>query len=246
MDIMTINRAQQLLNLCERRIKPVYYEDLIKGIYRIIDKILIEYKKYDPDYNERKEQHLRETTKVRLLINTKDVRVVIPHVDSKLNRLIDDKVFDYTGKVGWFLQKAVGFDKEPVDYVNFNHEWIFSPGAHPDSDRRIYTIPNILYHATPLSNTTAILKQGLLPNSDYRHTRWMEVGQYEVIYLAKNKVDSLDVLKKQGYNEKEVIVFRVDTSKLLHGAKFYQDPQHVRAFYTTTRIPVNALTIDEG
>jgi O-acetyl-ADP-ribose deacetylase (regulator of RNase III) len=130
-------------------------------------------------------------------------------------------------------------------------------------------VPKYLWHTTKIENAKAILKKGLLPkslsndldNGDPAFENRVLVRHYpDRIYLADSEAavekirdmlwqyhvrgdNDIESIHHGNFDASPFVVFRIDTSKLRKGTKFYKDPDFAPGVYTYTPIPPSALDL---
>lgn len=120
-------------------------------------------------------------------------------------------------------------------------------------------MPKYLYHFSLLNNKDRILRKGLFPGSrrDTSSFRFHD----KVFVLLNYDIDDIKTLASSMHSENQspedmyyngpilypIVVFKIDTSKLLPGTKIYADADgtynNMKAAWTPTRIPPNALSV---
>ena len=234
-----MNKAQKIFErlslLIERRVKPVHWEDLQKGIKNILNKY--------PDDNLATIERLKKFTSIYFYKDDGVLQITIPFINNKRASRFDDDIYALANHVGWFSADP------PFGNININNPYyqiFLAPGPHPDSDKRIIGLPHYLYHATLKTNVLNIEYKGILPRPDNRHPLYLEIGNYHVIYVALTPEDAKEILWKKGFTDENIAVFKIATNRLDPDVKFYRDPQYAKGIYTNSPIPSRALSLVEN
>ena len=165
----------------------------------------------------------------------------IDEFDDALNDLLNQIVPKY----GWFV----------LTRKNKNTWWFA-----PNYNELVVNVPKILYHVSPNYNAEKILKKGLFPKVGNKHDEFDEYGKrlYKPRIYLTSDLDEAEQLSMafqgdQIYNaqmrnkthQNYYYVFQIDTTKLLKGTKFYNDPEMNtgNSMWTYSRIPPNAVSL---
>jgi len=103
---------------------------------------------------------------------------------------------------------------------------------------RVEKLPGKIYHLTTEEKLKKILKVGLTPKSSI-----LLLNYRDRIYFSLN-YDSLINFSKQKSsitNKNDFIILEVETSKINHGTRFFEDPNFLNGVYTLENIPPYAI-----
>ncbi len=167
----------------------------------------------------------------------------------------EEFIQSYLPKRGWFLKtESRGSHSATLTFESRRGE-------------RIVDVPQHLWHATRYEYLKSIMKRGLVPKhhaDEDDFPSMVLVRKYpDRIYLALTeaaveKISGLlainDIETHHSMEEiyggglslddySKYVTFKVDTSKLKKGTKFYKDPDFPEGVYTYTHIPPTALSL---
>ena len=199
-----MNKAQSLLVLLERRIKPMKWQEYAQHLSSIIDKELSRYMLYSKTANY-----------YEILYNSSLGKITIkyPEVQDDTARRLFIKINSFSHDVGWWHIEPINkpIPKENERFLSPEKIIVFAPNPHPDSDKRITEIPKILYHSTVVSSLMNIFKKGLLPKPAKYKTEYEYFGHPWIVYVAKSPDISHAVLLQKGYEAGEVVTLEIHT-----------------------------------
>lgn len=162
--------------------------------------------------------------------------------DIFLNNLNDkiSKYLPFITNIGYYISK-VSFDGEDWT-MNYNNDSApISICIEPKYDYEV-SIPNILYHTSPLKFKNKILKYGLSPRSGNKLSK-----HPERIYLTddiKNAISFGNYLKNEEENEwyeNGYCIYSIDGKSL---SKLYSDINfRIGGYYTTNNISASYITL---
>jgi len=159
-----------------------------------------------------------------------------------LSRQIKLRILDKSKDYGWYaLQTSL---RERDKYLTFLIE--------PNYGELVESIPKYVYHTSNYYNRDKILKKGFIPQQQGKKSKHLprvyvalteKAGTDFMSYMSLHGIDPIDAYEHGDYNPQ--ILFRIDTSKLRPGTKFYYDVEvpNKTAAWTYTHIPPEAITV---
>jgi hypothetical protein len=169
-----------------------------------------------------------------------DIEEAAKKITEKLNAIIKG--------LGWYVRR--------IEYTRLRELTIYLTPL----EYRPEVIPPFLYHFSQAWNKERILRKGLLPHKGKYETDFMYPPRVHVLskldmsYLRQLAVaifshGSGQSIEDEYYNGNEayeipIVVFKIDSSKLRPGTKFYRDPATKNGLWTYTHIPPNALSVE--
>ena len=191
--------------------------------------------------------------------NSREVQVLLNLVSDNYILGLDKTMFPQIDRVlseiaknrGWLPLYRYGFDKKEDE----------AKGAHDFPDN-VYSVtfirnydepikdPAKLYHLTLWKNLDRILRKGILGNEHTNSGRLYKGRVYlslshEVSDYLHEAFRSMNSGGDDPYNDPYALL-EIDSSKLLPGTKFYEDPEQTGAVYTYSRIPPSAIVKING
>lgn len=148
---------------------------------------------------------------------------------------------------GWYVPEV----RNSRSYISI----FFRPLAYSP----IIRLPKFLYHFSALSNKGQILRKGLLPRRGQYGTDFMYPPRVHL--LSKYDLGSINELATSIFShgsgqsiesqyhdgvdgaDMPIVVFKIDTARLLRGTKVYRDPSVENGVWTYTHIPPATLSV---
>ena len=173
--------------------------------------------------------------------------------DGKLSSEWTDWVISAANLYGWFPTYFV-IDRNPVPYESFEQFInLLNKGKYVqltfDAKYDIIfdesSLPDFVYHVSPLKYKEKILKIGLIPKAKNKLA-----STTDRIYFSLNKDGIYTLLKSPSFrqNEKEFVIFKIDVKSLFNRREivFYKDPAFKNIDgYTKDNIPSQFLGIEK-
>ena len=158
-----------------------------------------------------------------------------------------DALDELMRRVGWFVQRDMR--DAPPSIGGHGHKFILEPLYGERRD-----VPRYVYHFSAVENKDKILRNGLKPRAQSGHgghnyparvyllSTFDEEHVRELAYwIANSGMSPEDFYAGRG-NEPSIVVFKIDTTKLDKGTKYYDDQDVSRdAVWTYSKIPPQAI-----
>lgn len=157
--------------------------------------------------------------------------------ESKVISLFDKLIY----KVGWYVS-AITYSALRV-YLKLRPLY-----------GEIVSVKRYLYHFTTVWNKDSILRKGLIPRQGKRSYYGYPPRVFLLTKYSKSDLGELRLaVASYGASAEDyyygnvdiepIVVFKVDTTKLRKGTKFFKDPDHLTSVWTSTHIPSTALSV---
>ena len=151
---------------------------------------------------------------------------------------------------GWELASILDSSGEPYNptsnFINIkdNKQFIFRAKFDMEIERDKW--PIFLYHLSPMSKETKILKKGLIPRSENKLLKHEDaIYMFNLINESKLDIEVENIAKmlseKSKNKEKIYSLYKIETSFLQKNLILYVDPDFNNSYFTKDNISVNAF-----
>lgn len=167
--------------------------------------------------------------------NNVEICMVIPQIGNNIQMVTTDMDF-----FGYFCSYKIEVEFENLVYLKMKFEPIFQ-----DDVSKIIREYEFLYHATPSSNVSQILEQGIKPLSDnhlFSYPPRVFLMKGDVTIEGQNLIaQTLFRFSGREENELEYTILTLDVDSIPQNIPFYYDPNHEHGVFTNSAISPSCI-----